>query len=209
MLARSLPTVLLAAALAGCTLEDTAKLPGDVNRFDPIAAVPAVVAFAGAGARLVSLESHFVREDGTQDLEASYIGYAQPNTYELVRPNSKKADSTAPVGAHPRAAAYEGVDVRIMKPHWVSQSVNGRSPQEKKHQGMEIGPGGSSDPKLAVPAPACGFAKLWAAALHHGAPKGAVAVIRYDAKGYALKIDGTAVDLHFDRACNVAPAPRP
>jgi hypothetical protein len=188
--------------LVACTLEGTTDVPGDTRRFDPIAALPAVKTFAGGGAELVSIDALYVREDGTQDLEASYAGNNDSTTYHLVRANSEKVDTTAPVGARKPKLPYETVVVAISKPHGVSQSVNGGPPQSKTHKGMEVRPQGPVADKKVVQAP-CSFAKLWGVAKANGAPAGAVAKIQYDATGYTFGIDGAGVTLRFDTACQL------
>jgi hypothetical protein len=206
---RAILVLLASLALASCTLDGTADVPGPVNRFDPVAAYPAVAASVGPDARLVKLVASFVREDGTQDLEASYIGYGDPDAYTFVHASGQRDDPSVPVGARRPAAPFERVDVTIHKPRWVSQSVNGGKPQSKKDLGMAQRSMGSADPKEAVAAPGCSFAKLWAAAKQHGAPKGAVAAITYDKSGYELRIDGTSVLVHFDASCRVLREKRP
>jgi len=195
----------LFALLAACSLEGTADVPGDVHAFDPIGSLSAVTAFAGSGAKLVRLEAKFVREDGTQDLEASYVGYVSSDTYDFARPTGSAVDPSVPVGARPTVAPFEGIAVTIQKPHWVSQSVNGQQPEQKKHKGMAVGPGGGGSMKVPAGPPVCSFKKLWAAARGHGAPAGAVAVITFDAKGYEFRIDGTPVHMQFDGQCALVP----
>src|SRR5262245_34919173 len=95
--ARAAPLALL--ALVSCSMDGTADVPGDVHRFDPIAAYPAVAAAAGPKARMVKLEAHYVRENGTQDLEASYVGFGDVDQYTLLRPNGARDDPSVPVGA--------------------------------------------------------------------------------------------------------------
>jgi hypothetical protein len=196
--------VLLASlALASCSLEGTTDVPGEVNRFDPVATYPAVAAAAGAEAHLVKLEARFVREDGTQDMEASYVGNGAVNSYTFLRASTKSEDPSVPLGARPPVAPFETVEITVQKPHWVSQSINGGEPEQKKHRGMAVSVqsfGSSTEGRVA--APTCAFSKLWALALERGAPKGAVAVITYDAKGYELRIDGTGFRARFDAACH-------
>ena len=99
---------------------------------------------------------------------------------------------------------FERVDVSVQKPHWVSQSrINvGGKPQSKKHLGMERRLFGSADPKDAVAAPACSFAKLWATAKQHAAPAGARPPLRSRTTGAATSFASTA------RACSSTSTPR-
>jgi hypothetical protein len=192
----ALPLALL-LALSGCSLDGTASVPGQVNHFDPVVALPDVQLFAGS-TKLVRLTARFVREDGTQDLEADYVGYNLPTEYEFIRPNQQQA-SSAPLGARPQVAPYESVVVSVQKPHWVnvtSANQNGSF----KHQGMASTVNPSTEAKAALPAP-CPFVRLWSAARQHGAPAGAVAAITFDASGYLFQIDGTPYQLKFDPAC--------
>ena len=200
LLALALPS------LASCSLEGTSDVPGDVHRFDPVASYSAIVAAVGPSAQLVALESRFVREDGTQDLEASYVGYTYANRYRFLRPRGQREDPSVPVGARPPAAPFEAVEVTIQKPHWVSQSINNGEPENKKHRGMQLAVQGSANLKDVVAAPGCSFARLWTAAKARGAPAGAVAVITYDAGGYQFRIDGTAVSVRFDASCAIQSA---
>jgi len=201
---------LLVVALASCTYENTLDVPGDVNRFDPVTTYPAIAAAAGGAARLVKLEARFVREDGTQDLEASYVTFMDtPDTYTLVRASGAREDTSAPVGARKPVSPEESVAVTVQKPHWLSVSRNGHKAQSEKHRGMEIRVRGGASSKDAVTPPACAFAKIWAAARQHGAPKGAVAAITYDRSGYEFHIDGTPLQLRFDAACRLVPEVKP
>jgi hypothetical protein len=195
-------SVTLSLSLSSCSLDGTTNVPGDVNAFDPVANYAPVASYAGAGAKLVKLTTRFVRENGTQDLEADYIGFLAPTEYEFVRPNQQQQNSNAPVGARPAVPPTEGVKVSVQKPHWVHVESNTQS-GSFKHRGMEFQSYGSGDPKLVVPPPSCSFAKLWTIAKQHDAPAGAVAAITYDLEGYSFKIEGTPVDLKFDANCEL------
>jgi hypothetical protein len=59
----------------------------------------------------------------------------------------------------------------------------------------------SDAPTHAIPPPRCGFAALWSQAKERGASPSATATITYEAAGYDLRIDGTALALAFDHEC--------
>src|SRR5262249_565115 len=44
----------------------------DPGHFDPVAALPQVQAFVGAGSELISMQAQYIRPDGTMDLNAQY-----------------------------------------------------------------------------------------------------------------------------------------
>lgn len=203
-----LTAVLVSLGASSCgdsPLEDTTAVPGDLRRFDPVGSLPDIAAYAGAGAKLVELEALFVREDGTQDLQASYVANSRVGTYEFVRPTQDEVDTSAPVGARGEVAPYETVVVTISNPHFVSQSVNGGDAQLKKHQGMQRQRLGPATEQAGLPAPPCTFAQLWTDAKARGAPAGAVAEIAYGPAGYEFRIREIDVDLRFNAQCELAP----
>lgn len=193
-----------------CTYENSVDVPGDVHRFDPIAALPAVLAYAGAGAQLIAIDVLHAREDGTLDLEADYYpGWTIPVRYHVVRPTQAQADPSLPVGARPALAPFERLEIEVMKPHWRTVDTND-SEWTSKHRGMLASggrgvaasqPAGLGPRDAPVAAPSCDLAALWQVARQRGAPAGAVATIRYDAAGYHFVIPQTAVDFQVDGSC--------
>src|SRR5260221_548100 len=168
---------LCAVACAACDLEGTQAVPGPATRFDPVSAAARVAAFAGDGAKLVRLEARFVREDGTQNLEAEYVGHATASEYVFSRRAAIDDGPAAPVGALPARSPRDSVTVTIQRPAWVHvHRIGGGEEVEGnfKHLGMERteGSGGSSAAD-AVSLPSCSFADLWKIARQHDAPAGA------------------------------------
>jgi hypothetical protein len=193
-----------------CTYENSVDVPGPIRQFDPIAALPKVLSYAGAGAELVSIEVLHAREDGTVDLKADYYpGWTVPVRYQVVRPNQAQPDPSIPLGARPASAPFELVEIEVMKPHWRTVTTNG-SEWTSKHRGMlaesksglsgSMPASGNGRETVAQP-PQCNLAQLWQVARQRSAPAGAVATIRYDRSGYHFTIPQTAIDFHVDSSC--------
>jgi hypothetical protein len=200
--------VAVASCSSTCAYEGSQDLPAgtDLHRFDPIVAYPAVLAAAGSGVTLMSIQAQYVREDGTQDLAATYIPsyLKEVTTYELFGPSTKPRDPSVPVGAGNEP--FELVRVQISEPRWITVSKNGqKGGTQYKQLGMHVWRAGLATTPPGIPAPACSFAKLWTLAKTRGAPSGAVAEITYDSGGYRFKITGTPVSMKFDAACNPVP----
>ena len=201
--------------------ENSAEVPGELTRFDSLGALPAVTTFAGPGAQLVQMRTLFVREDGTQDLEASYVSNAPVTIYAFVRPNQQQVDSSAPVGARGSVAPFEEVEVEIARPHVVTVKSGNDAARAMQHNGMRLDSQGPTTDNTTVAAPVCSFAQLWADAKARGAPAGAVVAITYAAVDehelddeidgspptgpfpvhYDFAIDEIQMHLRFDAAC--------
>lgn len=195
---------------ASSKLGQTVPPPGDPRRFDPVASYADVVAFAGADARLVALDAHFVRSDGTLDLKADYR--PSPGAeYRFVR------DIAAPANAPPIGAGgtldgrwHEPVHVVVSRP-WTFRSVRriggtrgGASYQYfDRGMGRRVNPASGQAPAPAVAAPGCPFRRLWVDAIARGAPAAAVAHIHYDHRGYAFNIAALRFAMQFDPDCTV------
>ncbi len=181
-----------AIGVVGCTTpDDTAVPPGEnLNAYDAVSGYGGVAAFAGPGAELIEMTVVHARSDGTVDLEAKYAPRVE---YELVRPDvPSKEDEALPVGARGKSSGFEAVNVTIRKPAIWSVTVNGNR-HDERHLGMDRRfSGKGSAPadwkKEAVPPPTCSLKKLWAAAIEAGAPRDAVAEIRYDEEGWRFRI---------------------
>jgi hypothetical protein len=188
--------------------------PGDPTHFDPIAGFGAIQAHAGAGARLLSFEARYVRPDGSLELTASF---SPPPTVEY---RFARELAGAPPGAPPGGAGrgaddhwYEPIRVTLSRP-WqfrgVSRSAGG---VRTRYQYFNLGMARDASrpqagPRAAfAPPPVCPLRDLWSVALDRGAPKEAVAVIRYDPAGYSFAIEGTPTRLFFGLDC--APLTRP
>lgn len=204
--------------ISGFGNADTRPVPGDASRFDPIAALPDVKAYAGEGAQLISIEADYIRSDGTMELTADYT--PAPNVeYKFAREVPRPADAP-PVGAGGanRGSWYEPISVKAYQPgKWWSVSRSGggvTTSYSYMNQGMEreadSPENGLSDQFVADPT--CSFVDLWQTAMKHDAPKEAVAVIEYNQDGYSFSISGLSVYLTFDTKCqlteyNGMPAP--
>jgi len=194
---------------ADSKLADTEPPPGDARRFDPIAAYGEVAAFAGENAQLVSIAARFVRSDGTMDLKADYRPSPSAQ-YRFVREMPAPAEAP-PVGAGGNADGrwHESVHVGISRP-WQFRSVrrvggSGGASYQYFNRGMERRtdpPSGRASAAIAPP-PACAFRRLWAEAIARGAPAAAVAVIEYDARGYAFRIDDLGFSMRVAADCSV------
>jgi hypothetical protein len=181
----------------------TQVVPGDAKAFDPIAALPEVAAQAGEGAELTLLDAYYVRSDGTLDLTASYHPYVN---YAFVRKVPTPADAP-PIGAGGKADAswYEPVTIKAYEPGSWWQVRSGNNSYSYMNRGMKRDTSRpTTSPNAIIPLPKCTFKQLWSAALEKGAPKDAVAVIRYSERGYRFNIDGADIRLEFDLACQLA-----
>ncbi len=181
---------------------DTQPVPGDPAKFDPVAALPGVLAYAGENSQLTSLEAYYVRSDGTMDLTANYNPYAN---YETVHKVPTPADAP-PVGAGGtiNGSWYMRVDIKAYEPGQWRHVTSGSSEYDYMNKGMEreeYKPT-TSVPDI-LPTPVCSFASLWKVALEHDAPANAVATISYDTRGYHFSIRDTSVSFDFDNDCRL------
>ncbi len=180
----------------------TEPVPGDAKAFDPIAALPQVAAYAGEGAELTVIDAYYVRSDGTMDLTASYHPYVN---FTFARKVPTPADAP-PIGAGGKAdgAWYEPVTIKAYEPGswWTVRSNN--SSYSYVNRGMKRDTSRpTTSPNVIIPTPKCTFKQLWSAAVEKGAPKDAVAVIRYFERGYNFSINDADVRLQFDRDCQL------
>ena len=198
--------VLLGSLLTGSwACPDEAKVhsadpPGDHARYDPFKVIGAVQDFAGAEAKLLSINARFVRSDGTMDLEADYEPYA---VYTFLR--TLAADSDRPIGAG-GSASHERVQIRVGAPGYISRQSTGSTNVKIRlpHKGMvEVGKSKAKKKDLdkVLPPPQCTAKGLWASAIELGAPKDAVAVIGYQKHGYTFRIKDLELKHNFDFSC--------
>lgn len=190
-------------------LDPTVVPPGDLRAFDPIATFAAVRAYAGDGARPVSMRATYVRPDGTLDLNADLT--PSPNvSYEFVR-EIRPGPDAPPIGAGVNASGtqWQTIVVTVGSPgktvyvRRLGGKVNAQYYYTNKGmQKDERQPRGSND-ETVVPDPSCPFADLWKKAIERGAPAQAVAVISYDDDGYDFRINDTDVRLTFGKDCDV------
>ncbi len=189
---------------SGMGMADTRPVPGDPAHFDPLAALPAVRAYAGEDVQFISMEARFVRSDGTLDLTAE--SYRPEVTYTFVREVSPPADAP-PLGAGGSASAiwYQTITITAYRPGQWRNVVTGSTEYNYMNQGMERDTRDpDNDPPGAIIAePTCGLQTLWAVALEREAPAGAVAVIRYISDSYTFTIQDTNVNLRFDDSCQM------
>lgn len=167
------------------------------------------MSLAGPGARLELLRAAGVRRDGTLDLTAAYSP-APSATYELHR------DAPAPKTAPPVGAGgstdgrwYQSLRVEASKPGRRRQvtRIGGGVAQHYWYvsHGLDLDAGDVTGKpgQRPAPPPVCTFARLWNAAIAQGAPKDAVAQIRYDARGYTFNIPGI-FNRRFGADCTMA-----
>lgn len=181
-----------------CSTGGTVAPPGDLRRFDAMAQLPAVSAFAGAGAQLVELRAIGVRADGTVDLS---VEPARGNVrYQFVREVPAPADAP-PVGAGGSLDGryHEEVTVALYQPMFRRVTSSGAE-WDYRHLGMErertVSPGA---PPPAAPATSCRLAELWKEL--RGAPASAVALARYADGVWQLDIRDTPISARFDASC--------
>jgi hypothetical protein len=191
-------------------LVETQPVQGDPAKFDPVFAYGSVAAYAGAGARLISIEASQVRVDGTMDLTATYVP-APYTEYEFAI-NVPPPDNAPPVGAGGSSTGqwFQPVTVRVYEPgqrRQVRRTSNGtRLTFQYVNEGMVRDADDtptSSAPRFVEEAPQCSFVDFWQTALERGAPRDAVANISYDADGYEFRISGAGVNLEFGFDCKV------
>ncbi|MFN0146395.1 MAG: hypothetical protein ACKVT1_07795 [Dehalococcoidia bacterium] len=189
---------------------DTREAPGDARAFDPLAALPEIAAYAGEGARLISVEIALVRADGTLDLKASYTPKPQV-TYTFAREIPRPADAPPPgAGGANTGPWHEPVEVRVYEPgqrrRRTTTSGGVRRTVDYVNKGMERDVGEASAAAVAfVETPACRIAEFWKAAIAQGAPADGVARITYDADGYDFAVTGFRVSLRFGADCALKP----
>ncbi len=196
------------STITGIETVETRPVPGDVSRFDPVAALSEVAVFAGAEAQLVSMEAWYVRADGTLELTATYSPSPRV-AYKFVREVPRPADAPPPgVGGANAGPWYETITVEAFQPgQWrtvtrIGGGVSIRFQYVNEGMTREVSSPAAAQPALAAP-PICALADLWQAALRRDAPGDAVAIITYDADGYRFSITGTGVDLRFGRDCQL------
>jgi hypothetical protein len=177
------------AARAFHNIPDTRAIPGNAAKFDPVASLPEVAAFAGEGAQLLSIDAHYVRSDGTMELTAeNYHPYVE---YDFVRPVPTPTDAP-PLGAGGNAGGpwYEPVSIESTKPgqSYYVQSSSGNYSYTSDGLLRKASKPESRRERI-VPPPKCTFAQLWQTAIQKKeAPKDAVASIQYDDQGYRFNI---------------------
>lgn len=198
----ALLTGLFVLATAGCiTAKNTAPLPGDLHKFDPIAAFPAMAAHAGPEARLVSLRAMFVAPDGTMDLAADY--HPSIDATFVTRATQSDVEDQGPVAPGSGFKLGDDLSTRLTVRAPATYHVSsGGSEWDEKHLGMDRDPGSkaSGDERFAEP-PRCSFAALWKDSIAAGAPQDVVAIIQYDSTGYEFRANGRDFSRRFDEHC--------
>jgi len=195
----------LVGKMMGVETIQSRELAGDPARYDPIAGMPAMRAFAGEGAQLVGFEAVFVRSDGAVDLTATYTPSPRVRSEWLVK---VPAPSDAPpVGAGGLGTWYRRVTVEAYRPgqggRVSTRGPGGAFTYSFENEGMtrRIDPPAAQRDVVFLDPPSCKLAELWRIARERGAPGDAVAVIEYDEEGYDFSIRDVRFDLPFDRAC--------
>ncbi|HRF60265.1 MAG TPA: hypothetical protein PLH94_10195 [Fimbriimonadaceae bacterium] len=175
---------------------ETFDVPGNADRYDPIAAVAALADLAGEGAYLVEARFTQVRSDGTMDLDVSYTPVPTAR-YTFVRKLAAPPENAPPIGAGRGIGEwFEEVDVDCSQPGTRrTQTTRGGSVNTRInyiHKGVAIrreAKSGEMPQELRAlrPSPA----EMWRRALEAGAPKEAVASITYEEDGARFSIVGT------------------
>ena len=191
----------------GVFVEHTQAVPGDAAHFDPVATFKQVADYAGDGneVRFIDLSAHYVRSDGTLDLNASYMPTVDYKFYRVVTPQKSDVPVGAP-GYVSSDATYQKVEVRIWQPNQMRNVTRDGSSYQYIHLGMARDVSEDLDvslPGTVVDAPACPFVDLWKQAIDKGAPDNGVAVIDYNASGYEFFVQDTNYRFEFDLKCNM------
>ena len=63
--------ILIAVLVIVSCNKNSAGIPGNIRKFDPIASYKKVHAFAGTDTELISIIAYFVKPDGTLDIKAA------------------------------------------------------------------------------------------------------------------------------------------
>ncbi|MBI5545735.1 MAG: hypothetical protein HY901_17745 [Deltaproteobacteria bacterium] len=198
----SLPVLVMGLAAGGALLaiggslftHPTAGVPGDPDRFDPIAAFPKVHDYAGEKAQLVSMVLLFVSSDGTMDLGATPQP-APTAIYTFVREAQDPKVS---------GSKYENVTIMVAEP-WRNVSYGqGEEAISYLCRGMDrtISHAGGI-PTEAIPEPRCSLADLWKVALAHGAKQESLANVNYGPAGYLFTTQTPKVSLRFGADCRL------
>ncbi len=206
-------------------IDNTANIPGDINAFDPVAAIPKVAVFAGKtvnwdfsksikGVVLLSIEARLIRPNGTMDIEAEYKPTARYKFLAMPVPEKEKKErSTVPLGAQKEiqdtVKRVDYVQIFILKPEKRNVREAGyEGTRMMKHAGMEkvvkAGYRFSSWEHSyrigEVASPPLSFSLIWQKAIEQGAPsENAVANIFYDVEnGYTFEIEQTDYKYTFN-----------
>lgn len=199
----------IVSSLTGISAPQTRGVPGDAARFDPIAGLADIQAFAGDGAQFTHFAASDVRADGTLDLTASYNPGPRV-TFDFVREVPRPSDAP-PVGSAGTGPGpwYERVTITASRPgerRRFSSTQNGvRTSFDYVNDGLlrEVAKPSTSLPYPLATVPKCSFADLWKAALKREVSKDAVARIEYAKEGYSFTISTLSVYLKFDANCKL------
>lgn len=193
-------------------MEHSQAVPGDATHYDPIARYPDALAYAGSGARLLSIKARFVRSDGTMDLKASYE--PGPSTVYTFVHDAPPAKNTPPPGVRSadRDFSKRQVVVTLSRPNQTLRTVRfgGSSFRGYQYvnQGMrrDEGQPGVLTSLATTDAPHCSFADLWKRVLQtqNSIPRDAVATIEYEAGVYRFQVLDQS-QLSFSSDCQLVP----
>lgn len=186
-------------------LEPSRRVPGASDRFDVIAQLTEVRAYVGESAKLVSIDIHFVKSDGTMDLTAPYRPFA---AYHFMAPTVASV-TAPPIGT-------TSTDLRWQEPVTITVSRPGTRHRVKRQTGTvslsytytNAGMKRVKDPAIFTVAPddlvpRCSLAALWRAAMMAGAPSDAVATIHIDQSGYRFSIPAQNFVRDFRPTCEL------
>lgn len=192
---------------ADIELPETRPVPGSASRFDPIASLDEISAWAGDGAVLVGLRVEQVRLDGSVPLDAEWT--PKPSVEYEFWLKAEAPEVAPPVGAGGGGDEWwREVTVRAFEPgqsRQVSSSGRVNVRHSYTNEGM-VRERGSVARRVAKPlmdVRSCPPKRLWELARAEGFPIDAVASIRYEDDGARFSIDGTKHDLRVDARCEM------
>ena len=209
---RASPPLVAALLVVGCSYEGTVPAPGPVERFDPVAPLAQIAAFAGPQAELLELRAIFVKADGTLDLDADYRPSVRYRFTALASKDDVEAQGPRAPGSGFGPNDRVVVEVDVHRAQMMGGTRGGRR-YGYKDRGMSRTVQSKADKDaVKVAPPTCSFADLWRTAKASGAPGDVVAIIRYGlqkwpargaapAPAYEFRSNGKDFTLELDAAC--------
>jgi len=187
--------------IISCSEKDSAAIPGNIRKFDPVESYEKVHTFAGEDTGLISIIAYYVKPDGTIDLKADYKPGVYYSFYQYIDEVIEKKGGPLGSGIEEDRIEYksEYINVSITEPHYYTIQINLDEPETKYDPGMNRTNSKSDkefDGSLIAP-PALTFKDIWDRAADMGTPY-AVAVITYDCNGYRFFVKDTDISFQFD-----------
>jgi len=191
---------------AGPHQQETYAFKEDTSHLDPFAVLDEVREKVGGKAHLYSIEAEFVGSDGTMNLNATY-NPGPKIKYKFYGESEPGSGEVPPIGAGRSAGDvwYKRTQVECYLPgedrHIVLPSGRHNSSYTYTNLGMDFERGSPTMGRLdeEIGNPTVTTQDLWKIALQKGAPKDAVATIRYSKTGYHFQISGAGIDFVVDK----------